>query len=119
MSKYKEKEEVAKEVEITRADLDKLRDNLKPFPQKKINDRLTSSFEQYLQSIGVISFKEDGSFVVNAPEGYTRMNRINAKLELIEYYKDKEFLEQNPEAKEEHLKKISGMRASLANKFKV
>lgn len=115
--KKEEQEEKNPEIVITSKDIENLRGKLRDFPQKTINGRITSSFEQYMHSVGCITFKEDGTLVVNAPAGYTRMSLINTKLELRQYYEDQEFFAQNPEAKEAQLEKIQKLREGLASKL--
>lgn len=117
MTKYQEKEE-NKRPDVTSADIEKLRRDLKPFTQKKINGKLVSSFDQYLCSLGVMKYGNEGVVVYDAV-GYTRMNQINSRLELREYHEDQEFFNQNPVARDAHVEKIAAMRANLADKFKV
>lgn len=113
----KEDEEDVKQPEITSRDIENLRGELKRFPQTRINGRLISPFEQYLISLNVMKYSNDG-VVVHDAVGYTRMSKINSKLELRQFYEDQEHFAAFPEAKEAQLEKISSLKKELAGKIK-
>lgn len=108
----KEEVEEVKQPEITSRDIEKLRTDLKPFKQQMINGQLIPAFEQYLCSLGVMKYTNEG-VVVNDAVGYTRMSKINSKLELRQYYEDVDFHEQNPEAKTAFQERIGKIRAKI------
>jgi hypothetical protein len=117
MSKFKEKEETTfKEPEITTRDIENLRSELKRFPQMKINGALVSPFEQYLCSLGTMKFSNSG-IIVHDAVGYTRMSKINAKLEMKQYYEEEDFMNQNPEARAAQQTRLNAMKAGLAAKL--
>lgn len=106
----KEEEKVVVEP-ITGKDIENLRAALKEY---KSNYR----FRDYLVDLKVISVK-NGAWVVHDPAGYSRLTRMNAKLELRQYYEDQEHFAQFPESKKQHLERLAGLRKGLAEKFKI
>ena len=115
----KKKEESVKSPEITDKEIEQLRDNLQTFPQKRIGKKLIAPFHLYLASINVIRITEEGGIVVQDPAGYTRLSKINAKVELLDYYKHQDYLNTFPEERTKHINKILEMRKGLLQKMKV
>lgn len=107
-------------VEIPREEIEKVHKGISAFKGNlKKYGHLYSPFEQYLESIRVISFREYEGIVVHDPGGYHRVSEIANKVEYREYHKDQDFFNQNPEAKEDHLRKIADLKKGLSDKFKV
>lgn len=121
MSEYKKadkEKEVYKAPEIATKDIDNLREELKSYTQKRINGRLTSQFEQYLLDLGTVVMRGD-EIHVKDPAGYTRMSKINTKMDLLDYYSDEEYLRNNPEMKKKQTEKLKAMREAMSNRMRV
>lgn len=86
---------------------------LKKFPQKEINGKLVSPFDQYLVSIGVISFGKHMQIWCKDPAGYERLAKTNARLELRQYHEQEKLFQQFPEERVIHWKKIHNMGLNL------
>lgn len=120
MSEYEKadkKKEEKKEL-YTDEDYKRFCDAMKDFKGNlKVNDTLYSPFERYLHSLGVIRFNEISRFTVKDATGYTKLSAMNARYDLREYYKDEEFMRQNPEARTAFQERIAKLREKL--NFKV
>lgn len=117
MSKFKEKE-VSAIPEIATKDIDNLRQELKSYTQKRINGRLTSQFEQYLLDLGTVVMRGD-EIHVKDPAGYTRMSKINSKMELLDFYSDQEYYRNNPDMQKKQTDKLKAMREAMSNRMRV
>lgn len=103
----------SKQVEITTRDIEQMRKDLLPFKQKMIGKRLASPFEQYLVSLKTLSISDLGQLICHDPEGHERLSKINAKLELREYYEQEKVFQQFPEERELFANKVSALRSKF------
>lgn len=92
--------------EPTKKEMDDLERELKKFPQKEINGKLVCPFDQYLAFLGVIRFGDHMQIWCKDIAGHERFAKINAKLELRQFYEQENLFQQYPEE-----------RKALANKF--
>ncbi len=106
------KDEPVPVMEITNKDIEDLRRALKGYKGHK------HPFHAYLLDLKTVSMR--GTIMtVHDPEGFNRLNRINSKLELRQYYEDQDHFAAFPEAKEAQLKRIADLRKGLASKMKI
>lgn len=97
----------------SQADIEMLREGMKPFEQKKFGNKLVSRFEQYCDSKGVTRITPEGEVVVRDAQGYTRLMDIEAKLKYQEYQNQEKIYESFPEKRQEAM-----MRLRNSNPFK-
>lgn len=101
----KKQEEVIETEPITGKEIENLRLALRDI---KSNYR----FREYLLDLKVISIK-NGVWIVHDQSGYNRLSKINAKLELRQYYEDQDHFNAFPEARDAHFEKISALKNKL------
>lgn len=95
--------------EPTREDVATLRENMKPFSQRKIHDRLYSSFDQYCASIHIIRIDEYGITVLD-PMGRTRLNEVDSYRQSLDRFEIERMFQTYPEEREKYMEKIKSMR---------
>lgn len=120
MGKFKDKkadEDFKEMMEPTRAEVEDLRLKLTKYQQIRINGKLQTKFEQYCKTFGVVSFNEFGSLVIHNAEDYTRLRKINEKLESRQYLEREEYLKTHPEEREEMRQQFSEMNKIMSLKF--
>lgn len=99
--------------EPSRKEMVDLYKELQNFKQKLIGNRLVSPFDQYLISMKTQSINEDGQFVVHDPEGHERLSKINAMMELLEYYKQEELYKEFPAEKKALADRVKALRDKM------
>lgn len=117
MSKYKQAESEEKEAksnvsQISPKEINDLREALKPYKQKRIQGVLVSRFDQYLLDIGTTVMR-DGDIRVKDPAGYTRMSKINAKMEILDDYRTEDIFKTFPEERKKFFERIKSMREKM------
>lgn len=119
--KKEEKTENKGRYEPSRKEMVDLWKEVQPFKQKLMGTKLVSPFDQYLMSLKVQSIDEKGQVTVHDPEGYERLSKINARMELLEYYKWKDGLSEEEMAA--HWKRVKEKysigKMSLLEKMKI
>lgn len=95
-----------KQSKATREEMDDLEKKLLKFPQKEVNGKLLSPFDQYLISIDVRGQYDNGILFCVDPKEDTRLGKINSEMETREYYKWKNKIDTVPGALDEHWKGV-------------
>lgn len=99
MAKKDKDEEVIPKWSPSRQEVEDLRTKLKSYKQISINGRLQRRIDQYMESLGVISFDRYGSIVVRKYHDYRVALATYDKLHAIEYREQMAYLEKHPEEK--------------------
>jgi len=101
-------------IEISPKEIENLREALKPYKQKRIQGVLVSRFDQYLLDLGTTVMR-DGDIRVKDPVGYTKMSKINAKMEILDDYRAEDIFKTFPEERKKFQEKIR----ALGNKLRM
>lgn len=100
-----------------------LEKELKPFKQSERNGRLLSPFDLYLISKGIRGQYENGTLYCIDPVEDSRLGRINADMEKVEYYLWEKEIKSIPGELEAHQTKMRDKyfkgAKDLANKFRI
>lgn len=92
----------------TPIEYNKLREGMKKFSVKKINGRTYGKWEQYMEEIGVLSFSDKGQVQVIVPALYTKYNRMNSKIEALDWADTERLFQIAPEEREAYEVKRDG-----------
>lgn len=109
---WNKREDFKEKWEPTSGEIEDLRRELKKFPQKIIETKLVSPFDQYLISLKVI-YLDDGHIWVKDPVSHQRKSTINAKLEWKEFFETERLFQQFPEERRLFAEKVSAMRNKM------
>lgn len=103
----------SKRYEPSVKEINDLERSLKPFTQKAINGKLVSPFDQYLLSLGVIRFGAQMETWCRDSEGYERLAKTNARLEMRLYYAQEKLFQQFPEERKVRMAKYFSLRKGM------
>lgn len=117
--KNKEAEEEFFNPEPTRSEAEELRLKLTKYEQTRINGRLQTKFEQYCKVNGVLYFDENGVVVITNPTEYTRLRKMNEKLESMQSHEQEAYLKTHPEEQEKLLSLRKTMQEEMNKKFSI
>ncbi len=120
MSKYnKQSNEEQSTWKPSAKEAKELGEALKAYSPRIIGKRKIYPFQLYLESKGIVRFDGKGEMLVSSPSEFWKQNEINSLYEYIRDAELKSILEQYPEEKAAHQKKVGAifkeMREMLKN----
>ena len=119
MTKYQETEQ---KTSFSFTDYETVREGMKKFKLTRINGKLQGAWEQYLASKNIISFDENGRWMIINPTEMTRQSEIKSKMDWKDHEEMKTLFAQNPEEHEAWVERVSKFGEScraIVNKMKI